>query len=73
MSLHQIAANLQVVLPRDNRTHRLPELVIAFNVFNLGPVVSREHYLKIRGYLVQAREENAVFHTGDVPDPRIFR
>ncbi|KAJ5830428.1 uncharacterized protein N7525_008681 [Penicillium rubens] len=34
----------------------------------MGPVVSREHYLKIRGYLVQAQEENAVFHTGDVPD-----
>ncbi|KAJ5248347.1 hypothetical protein N7524_012307 [Penicillium chrysogenum] len=33
----------------------------------MGPVVSREHYLKIRGYLVQAQEENAVFHTGDVP------
>lgn len=34
----------------------------------MGPVVSREHYMKVRSYLVQAWEENAVFHTGELPD-----
>jgi acyl-CoA reductase-like NAD-dependent aldehyde dehydrogenase len=34
----------------------------------MGPVVSREHYRKVRSYLVQAREEKAVFHTGEVSD-----
>ena len=33
----------------------------------IGPVVSRAHYDKIRGYLIQAQSENAKFLTGDVP------
>ena len=33
----------------------------------IGPVVSREHYAKIRSYLLQAREEQATFLTGDIP------
>ena len=34
----------------------------------MGPVVSRDHYAKIRSYLVLAQEEDVTFHTGEVPD-----
>ncbi|KAJ5211937.1 uncharacterized protein N7498_003583 [Penicillium cinerascens] len=34
----------------------------------VGPVVSRQHYAKVRSYLLQAQEENARFHTGELPD-----
>lgn len=34
----------------------------------LGPVVSREHYAKIRHQLVQASEEHARFEVGGIPD-----
>ncbi|KIE02229.1 Aldehyde dehydrogenase domain protein, partial [Metarhizium majus ARSEF 297] len=34
----------------------------------LGPVVSREHYSKIRSYLALARKESATFHLGSVPE-----
>ncbi|KAJ5459202.1 hypothetical protein N7530_011146 [Penicillium desertorum] len=33
----------------------------------LGPVVSKERYAKIRSLLIQAREENAMFVTGEIP------
>ncbi|KAJ5103529.1 hypothetical protein N7532_004058 [Penicillium argentinense] len=33
----------------------------------IGPVVSNEHYTKVRSYLQQAEEENATFLTGRVP------
>lgn len=33
----------------------------------VGPVVSRQHYTKVRSYLLQAQEENARFHTGELP------
>lgn len=33
----------------------------------VGPVVSRAHYDKIRSYLLQARSEEAIFLTGDIP------
>lgn len=33
----------------------------------IGPVVSREHYTKISSYLKQAKEEGAIFLTGEVP------
>lgn len=34
----------------------------------IGPIVSREHYAKVRSYLQEAREEDAVFLTGGVPE-----
>ncbi|KAJ5141552.1 hypothetical protein N7526_002547 [Penicillium atrosanguineum] len=34
----------------------------------IGPVVSREHYSKVRSYLRLAQDEKAHFHTGEVPD-----
>lgn len=34
----------------------------------IGPVVSREHYSKVRSYLQLAQDEKAHFHTGEVPD-----
>lgn len=34
----------------------------------VGPVVSLQHYAKVRSYLVQAQGEGATFHTGEVPD-----
>lgn len=34
----------------------------------VGPVVSREHYAKVRSYLVQAQDEDATFETGEIPD-----
>lgn len=34
----------------------------------IGPVVSREHYSKVRSYLDQAQEEGASFFTGVVPE-----
>lgn len=34
----------------------------------LGPVVSREHYSKIRSYLALAQKESATFHLGSVPE-----
>ncbi|CAI7610391.1 unnamed protein product [Penicillium pancosmium] len=34
----------------------------------IGPVVSREHYAKVRSYLKQAQEEGAAFLTGGVPE-----
>jgi acyl-CoA reductase-like NAD-dependent aldehyde dehydrogenase len=35
----------------------------------LGPVVSREHYSKIRSYLELAQQESATFQLGSVPEP----
>ncbi|KAJ5692888.1 hypothetical protein N7462_002311 [Penicillium macrosclerotiorum] len=34
----------------------------------IGPVVSREHYKKVRFYLQQAQKEGAIFLTGEVPE-----
>lgn len=34
----------------------------------VGPVVSLEHYSKIRSYLLIAQQEAATFHTGQVPE-----
>lgn len=34
----------------------------------LGPVVSKEHYSKIRAYLALAQKDSATFHLGSVPD-----
>lgn len=34
----------------------------------LGPVVSKEHYSKIRAYLALAQRDSATFHLGSVPE-----
>lgn len=35
---------------------------------SIGPVVSRQHYAKVRFYLEQARKEGATFITGGIPE-----